>query len=901
MRRSLLGFALSLALAWPGVAAPESLGEFRPRPAATLYLIADGQPATLTVSLAQGSGQAPERLLVRLLDPDEQAVGREYLEFAPAVAGTRLFEREWPLPRAGVWQLRLGASAGDGLSNNAVAVALSRPLPWGVSFQNGAFTPWRQEVATAWAYVPPRAELLHLGGGPVVVRDDQGAVLLSAPTDKAPEQTLVVPAADRVWRFDFPQPGHWRFAADGFPLILCPEADTARRLRASIEELPDGTIVAWKFQRRIRELLPSLLAQCGRTADLVRDLRQVREALLADPVRHEILVKSYGGLFLGMNQTLESQCLDPASHWAGSLCGWQEFAAKAPPHNRWDHYQGVEGLWAGISPHSNADKFAVLAALEHPANPWFGRRELFFRTAAAALADLQALKEDETWPGVGAENAYPGMMAFAVGQKTFPPFASAGPQLPSDLRQLWGEALRHIVERSYPDQLVSCRNQSSHYLEAYAAFAVGTGLASDRELARAYNRRFLAGTHPAGFQVEERGPDASYIGMTNWHLAVAYRLLPDPTLLEILKRSYGFFNHTVAPEPDGRMLGGFNFNHRVGDPFQYEQWGGAKGIVSDLLPEVGLWAGQARLTPEQAAAAIAKVLKNDDPAATLNPKLKPFGGSLDLPRWQWWAPPDPSGVWPALEPAPFIRNLGGELIAVKRPAYYTAIYVGHPVPSGWYIRSRESFRQPLSNDVENRGGTPEERKVTPFLGGGMSLFWSPGYGSSLLAACWSPLVHHGLVAVDAQGYRSWEDYFATTWQLDEARGELTLSGKVEKQPLRYVRRYRFDPDRVTVTLTVTADRAATLTRLFENLPLARGPAKARGSRLNLAGDTLQIRDERGAGLDVRFAAPPAATLVENGLQARGLQLGRAEIALPAPLAAGQSVTLEYCLVPVGTP
>ena len=37
------------------------------------------------------------------------------------------------------------------------------------------------------------------------------------------------------------------------------------------------------------------------------------------------------------------------------------------------------------------------------------------------------------------------------------------------------------------------------------------------------------------------------------------------------------------------VLVGFNFNHRVGDPFQHEQWSGAKGIADQDIPEIALW------------------------------------------------------------------------------------------------------------------------------------------------------------------------------------------------------------------------------------------------------------------------------------------------------------------------
>ena len=101
--------------------------------------------------------------------------------------------------------------------------------------------------------------------------------------------------------------------------------------------------------------------------------------------------------------------------------------------------------------------------------------------------------------------------------------------------------------------------------------------------------------------MESEGPDPGYAGLSHYHMAVYAREANSQTMLDAIRKSYRFFNHTVAPEPDvldgtGKliertMLGACNFGHRTAGSFVDEQWMGARGITSDIqeVPEVGLW------------------------------------------------------------------------------------------------------------------------------------------------------------------------------------------------------------------------------------------------------------------------------------------------------------------------
>jgi len=200
------------------------------------------------------------------------------------------------------------------------------------------------------------------------------------------------------------------------------------------------------------------------------------------------------------------------------------------------------------------------------------------------------------------------------------------------------------------------------------------------------------------------------------------------------------------------------------------------------------------------------------------------------------------------------------------------------------------------------------RRITPFVGGGLTGFWTPAYGHAILAADWSPTTHHGLTATLADGRRSWEDYFKHSYQLDETAGTLTIDGELELLPLTYTRAYRFADDRLELELTVTATAACAVAGLVENLPVVKGEWKSRGvtitaggrraARSRLTGSaspTVPARPSRWC-----LSSPRTLRLLPDGLRSSGwrkLGFGRVEVRLPATWTAGQTAVLRYALVP----
>lgn len=903
---------------------PMTVGPIAVDPAATLYVIVGDEPVDVRLVIRRNHRAEGDRLTIRAFNPDEKLTYWQYVQagkmrdalgpgdmevYGIPIAipikpqpNELLFDTAIKLDGKGVHQIRLAAGA----RNSVATLSFSSPVGYGISFQNGWFTSWDSNLKKSYVYVPPHAQKLKLSGGDVTVTDQAGKQLLQASGNNW--QEMPITEHKTLLTFNLPSDKGFKFRASGFPVILCPTKEAANTIKASVIELEDGTVVCHQFQARIAKLLPELLKpeNVGIAEDLIKPLDSFKDAYLANPMRNRFLVDRYA-FMLGVAEILKNQNVDPNSHWGGSFGGpksWQERIDKPYPENRWDTLCSIPGLYAGTSPRtSNTESLAYAFSIDSTVNPYHGRKELLYRSAAASLRDLMTLAEDENWLGVGADSTdYAGMMAFAVAQKTFPSFAEVAPHMSKEVREVWTEGLQHIVDRLYPENMVTCRNQSSHFLIAFEAFAEGSGLPRYHELARAYAQRFRDEAHPSGYQIEQCGPDASYIGMTHWHEAVYYQMSKDPTILESLRKSYDFFNRTVAPEPDRqKVLGGFNFNHRIGDGFYFEQWGGAKGILDDVLPQVGVWT-RFKPTDEELRDDAIKTIEK-----TLGKPAEAHTSNIATMRYLYYTDkPDQSMLLPAESPEPFIDNLNDELITVKQPNYYAVIFVGHPAPSNHYISSREDYRKPYADDAENKSGQINNRKVTPYVGGGMSLFWTPAFGTAIMSTNWSPVYRHGLVAQQQDDKRYWEDYFANDFNLHKKNKTLTINGQIEKQPITYTRTYHFDRDVMQVELKLTASKNIQLKQLLEVFPFPVGSVKANGMIVTAGGQStglatakeLSLSDKSGNGVKVTFDDKQTMTIAQPGLKRHGLQLSRVELQLPTQWKAGQTHTLKYTLSPI---
>lgn len=823
----------------------------------------------------------------------------------------------------------------SGLKKTALQLESDSPMPSGVSFQNGVFRAWKSGLAKVWFYVPHNAMELKIKGRGMTLRDSKNQVLYPSTGTKDEQLAeITVKSPGELWSMELT--GDWQFSAAGFPVILCEEAETAKALGASTGMTADGTWLAFRNQETLLEKIPGLLApeKVGQTEALIKLLDADPQIWTkGDPAKALSFRQAYGvgpGLFF----SLREQNLDPTSHWGGTIGKqvWSSRLAANEPKDRWDYlhsmpdFQGVGKGGINQAPYALALAWAY--ALDEPFNPYHKNPDILNRATAAALRDIVGLTEDETVPGTPSElDTYPGFPGFVFAKRYFPEFGLLAPHLPPEIREPWTEVMRRLFDRYWAEGLVTTRNQSAHYLAAFQWFAQGSGDPADAELARKFAKRYAEGATPAGYQIENGGPCGTYCGIQHYYMADYYRLTGDPVMLEALRKSYAFYNYTVAPEPDGRPFGGFNYSHRTPEGFHAEQYGGARrALQPGELAEVDPWIAK-QYAPEASEQARKTLLATigKEPAGDPSFRIAEAQGS-QMPSEKRCANPNTS--WPAESKASFLRTIGKELVAVKRPAYYAAFYIGKPAAS---VYAASGLKAPVNHE-EITGASPwdlyrkQKGTLRPFNNAGFTTFAIEGYGNTILTGN-SPYSHHGLVALAADGKRHAEDYFAAVASVDESAGTLTARGQLDSLPLNYTRHYTFEDNAIAVEVTIRATKAFSCESLVENIPLATGPFKKDGATIAVEGSEtpadlsslpeairknvrlahansggVSLTDKKGRGLRVELDEPRDLKICRSGLQGRdGIHYDRVEIALPATWQKDQEATLRYHLVPlVGT-
>jgi len=136
-------------------------------------------------------------------------------------------------------------------------------------------------------------------------------------------------------------------------------------------------------------------------------------------------------------------------------------------------------------------------------------------------------------------------------------------------------------------------------------------------------------------------------------------------------------------------------------------------------------------------------------------------------------------------------------------------------------------------------------------GGGLCLFWSPAFGTSLLAKNWTAWSTHGLVARTVRQDVTWEDYWSVQADFEQAANRLVVSGRLADLPMAFEKTWQFHDDRVACTVTVEAEKAIQLCSLEMTFPYAASGPKA--TLLDAEGRPVRdglahaVRFDRGGG------------------------------------------------------
>ena len=872
----------------------------------TFYLVnRDGADflLDLTYRADRHRRHSPRPLLIRVLDPEESLVERRF------IAGDRIDAEPMPTEKvslsilsrgAGVYQVIVSGFGGQ------VDLATQPALQFGVLGHTHWLCGRGDQYDGAYVYLPP-----GLGAWPVkctgeveaiVIRDAQGRPRLKL-AGRDPSGTVALPRGEQVWRFSARGGKHpYKLNFGGHPIILCPDADTARAIRASVDVLPDGAVCFHKFQVRAQALLERYRRlPAGDYSVRPPSLEQYRQEWLKEPARSARLFGPYG-LYANLPATLYEQNVDPQSPWFGMIYVWHCREGQPLAGSPFTTY---DRLGERLQPSCYwVDNLALAYALDEPFNPLHKSPALLNRVIVASLQNLMRIGEhecDETNPNLYCG----GGRAFRM-EALLRAYRPVIGDCPDDVREVWTEGLRRLVDRFTVSEVATSTNQWSFIWSAFADFHFGTGEQWYADVLRGHIRWMISGAMQglgqaeAGYMTESGGPDATYNGITLHHLAGLYHELRDPAIRESMRRCYDLLNHTVAPEPNGTWLGASDFCCRTPGDWTRPQFGAGLSTMADDLLEAGVrgserpvWIHGPKESDEAARRDQSSFLRynpatyaREDPwnfAKIIN-GIIPYRTYRDFPAR--FVP----GRLPARADKPFARSFGnGEFVCVRRLAYYALIYTGSPMCS-W-------LQQPDDANAQ-----------WPRNGGGISLFWSPELGTSILGKNYNTYSAHTLIAEPADSGPRWEDYRSVKGKVESDPPQVDVTGRIRGLPLSYRRTWRFGDDRLVATLTINAEEDVRLRSFAESFPYPLKAADPLGVKsLDCAGSgaaqAVQFAGPAGDAHVLAFGRPRHCdvgvhTSVDNYKNTR--RYGRVLTALPARWHAGQERTFRYCIVPMAT-
>lgn len=791
------------------------------RDSLTFYVVNDsGRPFTLKLRYHDPLQARMDRpMLVRVFDPEEHLMVRHDVPGERVAGEAPTHEIQLPIAanQPGVYQVAITSF------HASLDFDTEPALPWGV-YGSPELIGRGDQFAEAHIYLPPRLDRLAISCegalDSLTLTDEAGASRMTLRGTKASGQTALPIEGEHVWRLSVRAKGEYRLQFGGMPIILCPDAYTARAIRGSIDVLDDGTICFHKFQVRAQQILKRYRAM-GEAAFAVDvpNITAYKDQWVRDPVRHRLLWGAYG-VYAALPAVLYEQNLDPSSPWFGTIHAWRDANGNARRDNPWASYTRA----ALTRPAETVGTLAAVYSINEPFNPLYRHPGLRSRIIIASLQELMMLREHEL-PHAHITTFYGGERAFVFSHftRSFPLVVN---DCPEDVREVWTEGLARYVARQSITQVASTVNQWTVLMQGFQHFADGVGDAWATEVLKRHVRWLLTrnqwnlGRSDAGYFHEAEGPDATYTGISAHSLGYILKQTRDPELREMLSEAlrdcFELFNHTIAPEPDGTYLGASSFCYRTPGDWTYPQHGGGVGMLADVFPQAAVHVGRVWLTappartPVQASEAAVSMRQSlrylDALTAFSDPNVGTgrIAGGPEIPFaiWQHYADVPLPGALPMIEQNRFTKNFGDEFLCVRRPSYYAFLYAAQNMGE-W--RRDQRPRDPRQQFMHNAGG--------------LCMFWSPRFGSSILGKNWSAYAAHCLIAEHVSGNGAdWEDYWSVSRAFDVQQSQATISGTLRDQPLAFTKQYRFLEDRIECDLTLRASGAADFAAMWECFP-----------------------------------------------------------------------------------
>ena len=825
--------------------------------------------------LPAGPVRVPHAVFWQFYDADERLVKQEYHKFTDEADRRRSFRAELADAKAGIYQLRYAKSQGNKMT---VDLRTEPAASFGVMPCRARLGRGKEgQFANTFLYVPPALSslTLHTYAARIALLEPTGEVV--GETSKKDVKLEVT--AGRVYGVQV-KSGYERSAVgiSGVPPILCPDETTARSIRGSVEFAPDGRMLHHKFQVRMWHWMQGLKRRELKVR--AKRLLPLKELWLEDP-RNAGLV-GIDAPFNHIPRILRDQDLDRKSKTYG---------------------QGTSTSWLGPA-----------YVIDEPFNPYRRNRAVLNRILLYEFSKLLALKENGTFDA-NDWNHYSGGDGLGYRKRAFQ-FGYVAPLTEDRLQELWFEGACRVLNR-WAFSRVTCENQSSHWMLDLYMLYLGSGREVYKTLAHDFALAFydpkLNSFMKTGYQQERYGPDSTYSGLCASNQAIYYEFSRDEVAREGLRKTYDLFNHTVAPEPEGRLLGASNFCHRTAGSWVHRQYNAGLHLMSDEVPEAGVWYPEKADVEKVRAQAFERIEKHlgtrwDD--AWYKENMRWLDGYAYHPwtsffhRYRFPFRGLVKGTWPALQAERFDKNFNDEFFFIRRPSYYAAVYTGSTMYS-WVKAQRKPV--PHCAGWETEGGilkpmTAAAKRAIWWPTQGLSMFWTPSFGNFLLGKNWNVYTAQTLRADRGDGEVSWQDYWGFTREHDADRHALTLKSPMIDLPVTVTRQLAFLETGIRQEVQVTFTGSVNVTRLVEQIPflkkegmeiLFRNDEKW-GPTAGTQSSGVWLGDSQGNGVALTFTSPvrlSEGTPTQHYKQTIGLL----EIDLGSQFSEGETPGLSYLI------
>ncbi|RRJ97510.1 hypothetical protein Ga0100231_003005 [Opitutaceae bacterium TAV4] len=854
---------------------------------------------------------------VRILKPTTNAAGIWRVSFSGGRAGDIV---EIRLPATDTWGVR-----GE-MTLNLIPDATRRPRPeylWIppvskkllIGIETGKTTGIELQTTNDASNVPP-ATLARIEPDPA---KRTGRLFL-------PELPATLPGT--VTRLIIPPAYAGAIVIEGAPGLLCPTPEAALRLRGGTVE-SHGVLTAGPLQARARDWMVANAPKIDR--NLAATLKFPAPDAIPDDVKqnprlHSLMFGKYAfANTLANTLKLQNTRLDPTDPFFGTWRTPDQNPALGAPdwRNFWPPFATTNFQPSALAAAITFDS-TLNAARHHP--------DLIRRATLGAFTNLASLQGDDLiregslertrYPMVHSFFIYP--TALAQSLNALAPLLAPGGSAPNpdpEAAAIWRAGLIAVGDKLADYQGYES-NQWSHmilgHLETYLATGEPRFLGYFERFATAFfdgafgpNDKF--GQHPAGFFLEEYGPDGNYDHLSSFCLTAAwysYRELPaaKPALVEKIRAGleknirFSSFFWLPDPAPDGGIACPTAFNCRT-----------TSGIAGLGYPGMIM-------------------AKADFP--------------LGLARFQLTRPPAPGKGIGAASTFSYIANTDAWALDIIRDGLRRGTTGYDAIGGTWVPHIHKAYSQPARvsaapipvNDTGktwqlpgllawNRAGlygvtfydvVGATRTLNGFTGGGPDALWTPATGAFLLGTAPGKPQSGPVVRIkNTQPQKSAEALTFSCIYGTDTSGAFFYSGKertaidpkAQEEDRRYEihasldrpladLRWRYDlqaPDAITIAVSLKAQSAAR--EAFVNFPLR--TSEATSLRLD-SPHSLTITGQGGGSVRLTWPASAPGQLQPSThkdiqrlvipLPASGDEVPVTIVTLPAPVAAASAVT-----------